>query len=370
MAKKQTTTPAPGTPTPAAPGTYSPSLRVALFKGEDAYLRAAYTDKLRAAIEKAGVPTDVIRFDGNSALPAEVLDECRSFGLIAQHKIVIVDNADEFLKESADDEDAPAAPPSGRKSGGRGSAPLRTRDMVEAYVKSPTEGCTLVLRAETWRKGNLDKLIEAHGIIEECDSPTADKAVAALIRRAKDTHKCALEPDAAWMIVERLGTNLGTLVQELAKLAANAGENNPITLAHVKDMVGVAREDEAWNLAPALLSGDAAAALAKARELMEVSRIDEVLLRFVLMDAAKKVHAFTRAAAQGIPPGVVGKEHKVWPPDRAAMFQHAAKNMTPKDSAALLTRMVDADSRGKSGRGDVTLGVETAILDFVRATSG
>ncbi len=368
VAKKQTTT---SSPAPAA-ATYGPALPVALFKGDDAYLRTAYTDKLRAAIEKAGVPVDVIRFDGNTAQPAEVLDECRSFGLIAQHKIVIVDNADEFLKESEDEEDAPpAAPARGKRgTGGRGAAPLRTRDLLEAYVKSPTPGATLVLRAETWRKGNLDQLIEAVGIVEDCNSPTPDKAVAALVRRAQATHNTTLEPDAAWLIVERLGTNLGALVQELAKLAALAGEGKPITLQHVKEMVGVAKEDEAWNHAPALLSGSAELALTKARELMEVSRVDEVLLRFVVMDAAKKVHAFTRAAAQGIPPGVVGKEMKVWPPDRAAMFQHAAKNLTPKSAADLLTSAVETDSRGKSGRGDVTLGVETAIVGFVRETSG
>jgi len=346
-------------------GVYGPALRVALFKGEDAYLRSAYTDRLRAAVEKAGVPVDVIRFDGLSAQPHEVLDECRSFGLIAQHKIVIVDHADEFLKESEEDEDAPAALP-----GKRGRARPRTRDMVEAYVKSPTEGATLVLRAESWRKGNLDKLIGAHGVIEDCDSPTADKAVAALTRRARDTYQCDLEPDAAWLLVERLGTSLGTLVQELAKLGALAGPGKPITLAHVKEMVGVAREDEAWNLVPALLSGDAGAALAKARELMEVSRIDEVLIRFVIMDAAKKVHAFVRGAEQGVSPGVIGKEHKVWPPDRAAMFQRAAERMSGEKAAALLARAVDADARGKSGRGDVTIGVETLVVEFVRATSG
>ncbi len=362
---------------------YGPSAVVALFKGADAYLRGAYTDRLRSEIEKCGVAVEVLRFDGATAAAADVLDECRSFGLMAQHKLVVVDQADVFLKESAEDEDededagaaagAPGAPgaPGGAKAGvKRGRAPMRTRDLVEAYLKAPTAGATLVLRAETWRKGNLDKVIEAVGIVEDCDSPTGEKAAAALMRRARETLKCELEPAAAQLMVERVGTELGLLVQELAKLGTMVGPGGVITAAQVKEMVGLAREEEAWDLGGVLLSGDAGAALAHARELMEVSRIDEVLLRYVMMDTARKLHAFARGAEQGVPAGVTAKEQKVWPPDRVPRFVRAAGALGGAGAARLLARTVEMDARGKSGRGDVTIGVETMVVEFAGAVGG
>ncbi|MFM9958201.1 MAG: DNA polymerase III subunit delta [Phycisphaerales bacterium] len=373
MAKRETKPaakePAKGSPAGASapkPGTYGPATVVALFKGADAYLRSAYTDKLRAEIEKAGTPVEVLKFDGASASAADVLDECRSFGLMAQHKLVVVDQADEFLKESTDEDDEPSA----KMPGKRGRAPVRARDLVEAYIKSPTMGATLVLRAETWRKGNLDKAIEAVGIIEDCESPTADKAAAALVRRARETLKCELEPEAARLIVERVGTDLGLLVQELAKLGTMAGPGGTITTAQVREMVGLAREEEAWGLGAVLLSGDAGAALAHARELMEVSRIDEVLLRFVIMDTAKKLHAFARGAEQGVPSGVTAKEQRVWPADRIPAFAEAARRVSGAGAARLLERAVEMDARGKSGRGDVTIGVETLVVEFAGVVRG
>lgn len=336
-------------------------VRVALFKGPDAFLRSAYTDRLRDAIEKSGTAVDLIRFDGRTCVPAAVLDECRSFGLMAQHKLVIVDDADEFLKESGDDDDAPALP------GKRGVAKATTRSMVEAYVKSPTEGATLVLRAAAWRPGNVDKLIPAVGIIEVCEPPSHQDAVNALLRRAKSKHGCALEPDAAELLVERLGVDLGGLVQELAKLAAFVGEGGTIGVGEVRELVGLSREDEAWDLQPVLFSGDADAAVTKLRELVEVSRVPELLLRLVLIDSAKKTHSFARGFAQGVPTNVLARSNWIKGAALGAAVQAAARRVPPPVLAGLLERAVEADFRGKTGQGDEVIALESLVVEFVGA---
>ena len=51
----------------------------------------------RKAVENAGNEVQVMRFDGVTAQPADVLDECRSLALLAPYKIVIVDDADQFI---------------------------------------------------------------------------------------------------------------------------------------------------------------------------------------------------------------------------------------------------------------------------------
>lgn len=345
--------------------TYGPDVSVALFKGDDAFLRSAYTDKLRAAIEAVGTPVDVIRFDGATAPAADVLDECRSFGLMAQHKLVIVDQADEFLKESDDEEEEQASP-----ALKRGPARPRKRDLIEAYIQSPTPGATLVLRAQGWRPGRIDKMIPAVGVIEDCEAPDARKAAGALVRRAREAHGVTLEADAAELLVERLGRYLGPLVQEVSKLATMAGPGGTITVAHVREMVGLTREEEAWGFQDWLLAGDIPAAMEKLRELLEVSRVDEVPLRFTMIDAVKKVHAFARAAEKGVPPQALAKEMRIWPPDRAAVFARAASKAGPRAAADLVVRAVAKDYAGKTGGGDPTLGVETLALDIMLTLAG
>ena len=118
-----------------------PGCRVALYAGREAFLRQARVRVLREAIEGAGEEVEVIVFDGVTATLGDVFDECTSFGLLQQYKIVVVDNADEWIKATEDDD--------------------KRRKRVEAFVKDGQipDSVTLVLRAETWRPGNLDKLI-------------------------------------------------------------------------------------------------------------------------------------------------------------------------------------------------------------------
>lgn len=348
---------------PAIP--YGPRVRVALFKGEDAYLRAAYTDRLKDAVEKTGVPVEVIRFDGISAQIADVLDECRSFGLMAQHKLVVVENADQWLLEGDDDEAAgPGAP---RPGGRRAPARQSKRELVEGYIKNPTDGATLVLRAQSWRPGKIDALIPGVGVIEQCDSPTPALAAAALMRRAKERLSCEISREAADYLVGRCGTNLGVLVQELEKLGALVGPGGTIETAHIKEVVGVSREEEAWDLQPALVSGSAEVAVAKVRELIEVSRVDEVMLRFAAIDLARKLHAHARGAAQGIPAGVVAKLNWVREFGLNQKVQTLGARLAPDRAARLLARSVDADAAGKTGRGQEDIDIETLVVEFVEA---
>src|SRR5207253_8118234 len=78
----------------------------------DAAPTSIYTLSLHDALPicelltKAHGEIDSFRFDGASASAAEVLDECRTFGLMRQQKLVIVDNADALLKSPEDVEGA------------------------------------------------------------------------------------------------------------------------------------------------------------------------------------------------------------------------------------------------------------------------
>jgi len=129
------------TRTPATPE-LGPGVRILVLRGKERFLRSAYTDRLIEAIRGTGETVDIHRFDGTQDEPGEVLDECRSFGLMGGHKVVILDDADAMISKE-------------------------NRAAFERYAASPTEGCTLVIRCDTWRKGNLnDRILEVGGFID------------------------------------------------------------------------------------------------------------------------------------------------------------------------------------------------------------
>lgn len=311
---------------------------LALFHGSDAFRRQAETDKLRALVEEKGVPIESIRLDGNTAQPADVFDECRTIGLMQQHKFVIVDDADAFVKGD------------------------ERRAVIERYAKSPSDNATLVLRADGWHPGRLDKLIAEFGIVTKCDALKPAEATKWVAQRVKEAHRATIEPEAAQMLVERMGTELGRLDSELAKLAA-ASAGSPITAQIVREMVGMAREDKAWEIQAYLLRPDADAALHKLRELLEVSRVDPVPLRWSYADLARKLHAAARALREGASPGTLFSQLRLWGETGNAVLS-IARRVDPEHLADLLRATIESDVRGKTGVGDEVRGLELLTLRF------
>lgn len=328
--------------------------RVALFTGKERFLQDVYTQTLREALERTHGEVTVVRFDGATAAPADVLDECRSYSLMGGFKLVVVDQADAFVK-GGDDE-----PPRTGRAG--------PRQVLEAYAASPADSATLVLRAETWHPGNLDKAIAKVGCVIKCERPTDDEAAKWAYRRCKARHGAEIDPRAAMLLVEHLGADLGRIDSELAKLAvavagAGGGDGGTITVERVEAMVGVSREDEFWAIQAALLTGDAAAGLEKLRELVEVSRHDPVPITFSCIDLARKLHGAACMMERGVPEAGIAGRLKLWGSTRFTILE-AARRMGRARAAKLLQHAVKTDVHLKSSMGEPVRNLELLTLRF------
>ncbi len=319
--------------------------RIVLLYGKEHFLRSGYTDQLRDALsEREGGEVEVVRFDGDSVQAAEVLDECRSFGLMVSHKLVVVDDADKLVNESS-------------------------RPAFERYAEQPADTATLVLRGEKWNKGKLDKLIEKCGTIIKCDAIAPERAVAWCGGRAKKQHGAMMQPRAAQLLVERVGPDLGRLASEIDKLASAAASDgtDPITITeeHVREFVGLSREEQVWTIQEVLLTGRADASIAMLHELVEVSRVSEVLIRFAYVDLARKLHGYARGMASGIGGQQLNKSLKLWGASASAIAR-AAQNASPAAFARLFDEAVDADFKGKTSQGDAILALEALSIRFAQ----
>ncbi len=335
----------------AAKGEWDESIRMVVLAGADLYLRTEHLAKLRHALEEKLGTVEVIRYDGGKGegvSTADVLDECRSMSLMQTHKIVVVDRAEQLLA-------------------GEGN-----RRLFERYAESPEESVTLVLRAETWRKGNLDAMIEQVGRIVSCDPPRSDMARGFCIQRAEKEHHAVLDAEAANLLVERIGTDLARLDCELAKLALmadNGAGPARITRDLVAEEVGAAREEKAWVLQSALVSEDPAEAVRTVRELLDVSRQPAELLRFYMIDLARKVYAAGRMLESGMRDREVFSALRLFGDGGGAVLT-AARKLSPAAQAELMRLAVETDIRAKSGLGDPERGLELLALRFVGALHG
>ncbi len=303
------------------------TMRLAVLHGKDAYLLTEHMKRLRTALESRFGAVEQVDFDGATATLAAVLDELRSWGLMGGHKLVVLNATDEFLRGD------------------------ERRRALERYAEEPMEDATFLMRAATWRPGNLDKIIlKSGGAILKCDPPDDEKAEEFCERRSSKQHGVAIDRDAAELLVERIGPDLARLDAELGKLAATVcdREHPRITRAEVAEMVGVSREEQAWLIQDALLTGDAETALRKLRDLIEVSQAPEQMIIWSTVELVRKIHDASRLLAQGEAEFAVGKALKLWGPSQALILK-AARRIKPRAAAALLEAAVGIDLSVRRG---------------------
>lgn len=316
------------------------STSVAILHGKDAFLRAQHTAALRRTLEASAPSLDVLSFDGATAKAADVLDECRSFGLMAGHKLVVVDNAEAFVKED-------------------------TRPLLERYCQAPSDSATLILRADRWYKGKLDDMVARVGAVIKCDALTPAAAADWLINYAADAHHAPIDRATAQRLVSRVGTDTGRLAGEIGKLAVAAGQSKPITPDLINDLVGETREEDAWAFQDTLARGNPEDILAGLGRLLDnAPRDTAVLVTISMIDLAKKLHAVGDAIAAGQNSRSVAGRLKIWPPDRVAVIADRAAATTPARLRALYHAAVDADVRQKSGLGRSHRTLERLALKF------
>ncbi len=362
MAKKPEPKPGPsrGAAKPAPKADRAPGLshetRLAVLHGEEAFLRQELTATLKAALAKKFGEIDTITFDGTSATAAEVLDECRSFGLIAAHKLVIVDNAEQLVKED--------------------NRPLFER-YAESLLQSGEGGlgvgllagdgplATLVLRAKSWRPGNLDKLIAQVGVVMACEGLDGTAAAEWAVRRAP-AHAATLSREAAATLVERTGTDLARLDSELAKLAAAATTGSTsaaITPELIAQFVGRSREEEVWSIQSAMLQGSPQSNLGALRDALDVSHHPPTLVFFAMTDLAKKLHACAHAARSGANFYQIRGPLKLFGSGAERIFE-TAKRLPPGACRRVLRSCLTMTQRDRTGLGDAARSLERLAVEF------
>ena len=226
---------------PRAPGDVP---AVVAAHGDQRLLKRRCVDALAAAA--LGGEDEPTRLSGDAADLAAVLDELRTVSMFAAARVVVVEAADGFVSDH--------------------------RAGLERYVANPAAGSTLVLDVEKWPKNTrLAKAVAKTGLELECKELSAAKAAAFLVRAAKTGFGTALPRDAADLMTQFAGTDLGLLQQELGKLCSFAADRDPraVTAEDVVELVGDSSIRNVFAMLGDVRRGDLGGALAELDKLLD-----------------------------------------------------------------------------------------------------
>ncbi len=208
-----------------------------VLHGDEHFLKRRVTAALRTLV--LGVDDDGFGLsirDGEKANWVEIHDELETLPFLSSRRLVVIDRADPFV--------------------------TRERQRLEKYFAQPSKTGVLVLDVQSWPANTkLAKLLpEAATIV--CKALESRKLSEWCVQWCAAQHGKPLAAPAARLLVDLVGTDMGLLDQEMAKLAIYAGSNSRIDTADVDQLVGQSRAENTWKIFDLIGSGQAGAALA------------------------------------------------------------------------------------------------------------
>ncbi len=263
------------------------------------------------------------RFEGRDADLASVLDELSTVSMWGDRRLVVVEDADDFVS--------------------------RFRGELESYLDSPSRKSVLVLLCKSWNKSTrLHKALAKQGLVLTCDDLQGGQLTSWLTATAKEEYGRQLARDAAALLVEFAGTELGLLDQELAKLAAFVGDRPRIDADDVRAVVGGWRAETTWAMLDAVQDGRGGDALVQLDKLLNANEAPQKILgglSFVFRRLAKAV----QLSARRVPLGESLKQAGIRRPADVDRGERFLRRIGRVRAERFLERLAAADEGMKGG---------------------
>ncbi len=236
--------------------------------------------------------------------------------------------------------------------------------VIDAIGALPPD-LTVVLIARAKAPAKLAKAVKAAGgEIHEFEAPKPREMPRILIGDAKRLG-FALDPAAARILVDRMGTNPVRLGNELERLALWAGEGGAVSAADLEAMVSDTSEAAVWALSDAMLERNPAKAASLAERL--VSQGENVT--GLIYGLASRLRKACTAAAQ-LEQGVPSKQVE----SGLGMHPYAAKQLVARLGNTDLEQLQEATTTLADlevwCRGGADYGDELALTLAVRKAAG
>jgi DNA polymerase-3 subunit delta len=294
---------------------------VVVLLGGQRHLKHAALSRLRSLVIDDD-DTALTRFVGKETDLQTVADELRTVSMWGDRRLVVIDDADDFVSKH--------------------------RAGLEKYAESPAKKSVLVLDVGSWPKTTrLAKQLAKTGLEVECTELKGALLSKWLVDTARDSYQVTLPRDAAALLIELVGEELGLLDQELAKLSSYVGVRKQIAVDDVRGLVGGWRTETTWAMTDAVRDGRLPDALDALGQLLQAGEAGPKLLGGINFVYRKLALATELARHKNLETAL--KEAAVFPRDAgpaAAYLRRIGRARAEQILTALVT--ADAGLKGMS----------------------
>jgi DNA polymerase-3 subunit delta len=268
------------------------------------------------------------------------MDELRTLPFLVEKRVVVVRDADEFISKN--------------------------RQILESYFDNPCPTGVLVLTVASWLAGTkLAKMLPKVGKLISLEQAKPWQLPDRLIRYASDAHGKILAQDAAELLVELVGDELGRLYSEVDKLALFADSQMSITLQHVEQLIGQNRIFGAFAVIDACLAGDSAQAIDKLRKMFAEDKSAQFTVVGAFAFHFRRLFNAKVLFDKGVAPAEVAAKLRVWSNKEGFFAQ--LQRMSLQQIGGTIGALAQIDYAIKTGRTKAQVAMEKLVLELVTA---
>lgn len=268
----------------------------------------------------------------------EVLDELRTLPFLAPRRVVLLDDAGDFISEY--------------------------REGLEKYFDAPSSCGVLILTVKSW-PGNtkLAKKLPAVGELIEIDELKRYQLPAFVVECARDEYNKKIEMEAAELLVEWVGDEPGALHSEVEKLAIYVDRKTAITIEDVESLTGHNRVLGAFDVIDKLVAKNLSGALDALRQMFAADKSAEYTVIGAFAYHIRQLILARALQEKGMSQDQIGRQLRVFGGRAATLFRQAAK-VNIHTLGGLLCDLARLDYAGKSGRAQIPTAMEQWVIQL------
>ena len=212
---------------------------VCVVFGEDAFLVAKEAEKrLDALLNEEERMTGLSEPKASEAQIAEVLDELRTVPFLAPRRVVLIKDAEPFLKNYG--------------------------PQLESYLESPSPSGVLLMTATAFdKRTRFYKALQKIGGAVEVASIKSYNLPQYITEYARNEHGIALDARSSRLLVELTGDDPGRLCREMDKLALYVSPKKTVTPQDVEQLIGRNRMFSAFEVIDGITTNNPGQALTR-----------------------------------------------------------------------------------------------------------
>jgi len=305
---------------------------------EESLVNAECRELVEELLEPSQRVTGLFDADAASVLASEVLDELRTVPFLTDKRVVVIKGADDFVSEN--------------------------RQILEKYFDNPSPTGVLILTVSSWPpKTKLAKQLPAVGKLISVTQPKPSQLPHRLIQYANDAHGKKLSNDAAALLVELAGDDLGRLYSEVDKLATFVDKEKVITANHVELLIGHNRLFGAFEVIDAIMAGDVAQAVERLRRMFAEDKNSEFTIVGAFAFHFRRMFNAKVLLEKGNTPSEIVSRLRIWS-NKDSFFARVRK-VSLRQIGGYLQKLAEIDHAIKTGRTKPQVAMEQLVLGLV-----